>query len=359
MNDSDKNSQNTPKINRLTLITDAWFPQVNGVVTTLSSLVIELNQQGIEVDVIQPNDYPNLPLPTYKEIRLVWNFKGLKNRLLEFKPDAVHIATEGSLGWVGRNIAKQLKFPFTSAYHTRYPEYVRARAPIPEKWTYGLLKRFHKRAQRTLVPAESIKQDLKEKGFNNLLLMSRGVDTEIFNPQQAQNDTAFKNLVRPIQLFVGRVAPEKNLEAFLSIDNKGTKVVIGSGPSQEKLAKKYPNVFFLGAKKGIELAECYASADVFVFPSVTDTFGVVNIEAIACGTPVAAYNVTGPKDIITSGINGYVNDDLASAIEQALSIDRQTIHLSIPEYTWSHAAQQFLKALSPIERHVWDKISSH
>lgn len=337
------------EIRRITLITDAWFPQINGVVTTLSSLVKELEQQDIVIDVIQPNDFPNFPMPTYKEIRLVWNSIGLKKRLIEFAPDALHIATEGTLGWHARKLAKQLKIPFTTGYHTRYPEYVRARLPIPEKWTYALLRRFHKPAMRTLVPAPSIMQELRERDFEHLALMSRGVDSTNFNPQRAAECKSYTGLTRPIQLFVGRIAPEKNIEAFLNCQTRGTKVVIGSGPDQQRLEKAYPDVRFLGAKKGADLAAHYAAADVFVFPSITDTFGVVNIESIACGTPVAAFNVTGPKDIITAGINGYVDDNLSSAIAKALQINPEQIHRSIPEYTWPQATKQFLQALAPIK----------
>ena len=343
---------NSP-IQKITLITDAWFPQINGVVTTLSSLVKELEHQGLVIDVIQPNDYPSIPMPTYKEIRLVWNVKDLKKRLIEFAPDAVHIATEGTLGWYARRLAKQLKFPFTTGYHTRYPEYVRARIPIPTKWTYTLLRFFHKPAVRTMVPALSIKQELESKNFKHLTLMSRGVDTAIFNPKRAQECKSYIGLKKPIQLFVGRIAPEKNIEAFLNCKTIGTKIVIGSGPDQQRLEKAYPEVQFLGAKRGADLAAYYAAADVFVFPSVTDTFGVVNIESIACGTPVAAFNVTGPKDIITAGINGYVDDNLSTAITKTLKIKREQVHLSIPEYTWPHAAKQFLQALAPIKNKAW------
>jgi len=332
-------------IKRLTLVTDAWKPQVNGVVTTLSNLVIQLQNQGINVDVIQPNDYPSFALPTYKEIRCVWKPTGLSNRIKAFQPDAIHIATEGTLGWFARHFAKKNGIPFTSGYHTRYPEYVRARWPIPESFTYSLLKRFHRLADKTLVPAQSILDELTNKGFTNLHLMSRGVDTETFNPSRY----TVLPYPKPIQLYVGRIAPEKNIEAFLEIETSGSKVLIGDGPSLKKLKQKYPQAHFLGVKKGVELAQYYASADVFVFPSITDTFGVVNIEAITCGTPVAAYPVTGPKDIITEQVNGSTNDSLEIAINKALLLDRTHIHLSIPQYTWQHASQQFLKILSPID----------
>ncbi|MDX1351875.1 MAG: glycosyltransferase family 1 protein [Thiomicrorhabdus sp.] len=337
----------THTIKRLTLVTDAWFPQVNGVVTTLSNLVNELTDKGMVVDVIQPNDYANFPLPSYPEIRCVWRPKGLTNRILNFKPDAIHIATEGSLGWFARHIAIKHGLPFTSGYHTRYPEYIRARYPMPMKSSYAVLRYFHKAAQRTLVPAESIMHDLEAKGFKNLHLMSRGVNTRIFNPEQH----TLLGYPKPILLYVGRVAPEKNIEAFLTLDYPGSKLIIGDGPQRKALQKKYPEAIFLGVKKGSELARYYASADTFVFPSKTDTFGVVIIESIACGTPVAAYPVTGPQDIITEGLNGATDNCLKTAITKALTLPRKTIAVSIPQYTWEHAVQQFITVLAPINWH--------
>lgn len=338
------NQVNQQPIKRLTLVTDAWFPQINGVVTTLSNLVIELTNQGIEVDIIQPSEYKSFPLPTYHEIRCVWRPKGLENRILSFKPDAIHIATEGSLGWFARRIAIKNELPFTTGYHTRYPEYIRARLPIPITVIYALLRFFHTPAQKTLVPAQSILQDLDVKGFKHLALMTRGVNIDVFNPQQKRD----LNYTKPIMLYVGRIAPEKNIESFLKLDMPGSKIIIGEGPELDNLKSRYPKCHFLGAKKGNELAQYYSSADVFVFPSKTDTFGVVNIEAIACGTPVAAYPVTGPKDIITEGLNGSINDNLQTAIQQALVLPKENIHLSIPQFNWPHAAQQYLQNLSPI-----------
>lgn len=336
-----------PSITKLTLVTDAWHPQVNGVVTTLSHLVAEMQKMGIKVDVIQPSDYPNLPLPTYPEIRWVRRAKGLEERILKFEPDAIHIATEGALGWKSRRIAKKHRLPFTTGYHTKYPEYIHKRfswVPIP--WVYRVLRYFHNAGQKTLVPTESLKTELLEKGFKHVGIMSRGVDTTLFNPNK-QSDLGY---TPPIYLYVGRIAPEKNLEAFLDLNLPGTKIVVGQGPDLDKLSIAYPSVQFVGPLQGEELARHYASADVFVFPSITDTFGVVNIEAIACGTPVAAFPVTGPKDIVKPGINGALNEDLQEAIEQALILDRTPIAQSIPEYTWEGAAKQFLGHLSPISR---------
>lgn len=333
-------------MNKLTLVTDAWEPQINGVVTTLMQLVKELEKKGVLVDVIHPNDYRTIPMPTYPEILLVWQSSGLKNRILNFKPDAVHIATEGSLGWKARGICLKAGLPFTTAYHTQYAEYVNKRISIPKSWVWSVLRRFHRPASITFVPAESIKTELEKQGFKNIVLMSRGVDTELFNPGQA-TDMVYE---RPIMLYVGRVAIEKNLEKFLSLDLPGSKLIVGRGPSIKHLAKKYPDVVFVGAKTGLDLAHYYASADVFVFPSLTDTFGIVNIEAIASGTPVAAYPVNGPKDIITQGLNGMLEEDLEQAIVAALKLNKDNISNSIPQYSWSNASEQFLNNLELIDK---------
>ncbi len=341
----------SPNFKKVTLVTDAWSPQVNGVVTTLSQLVKQLQQRGIEVDIVHPNDYDHIPLPTYKEIPWVWRAKGLKQRIESFQPDAIHIATEGALGWKARRIAIQNHWPFTSAYHTKYPEYIRARFPIPISWSYALLRAFHRKATRTFAPADSIRQELGKQGFHNLVGMTRGVDTSIFNPQAALNHEQRQQLGLSdhFYLYVGRIATEKNLQAFLDLELPGQKVVVGKGPELDKLQASYPKVLFAGAKFGKELAQFYASASVFVFPSLTDTFGVVNIEAIACGTPVAAFPVTGPKDILTPGINGVMQQNLADAILQAEKLDRAPLPQSIHAYTWQAAADEFIQSLAFIE----------
>ncbi|MGC9386428.1 MAG: glycosyltransferase family 4 protein [Hydrogenovibrio sp.] len=334
-------------IQRLSLVTDAWHPQVNGVVTTLSQLVDQLQRQQIEVDVIHPNDYQSVPLPTYPEIPLVWRAKGLRKRLLDFKPNAIHIATEGLLGWKARRIALQHRLPFTTAYHTKYPEYIHERFPIPQRWIYALMRRFHRPAHHTFVPGESILQELQLQNFQHLVLMTRGVNTDIFHPNAATQSDASKP---PVYLYVGRIAPEKNLSAFLDLNLPGHKVVVGKGPDLAKLQEAYPEVEFTGPKYDHELAAYYADAKVFVFPSRTDTFGVVNLEAIACGTPVAAFPVTGPKDIITPGLNGILSEDLQAAILEAAKLKphAQQIAASIPQYTWEGAAQQFIQHLAYI-----------
>ncbi|WP_028485407.1 glycosyltransferase family 4 protein [Hydrogenovibrio halophilus] len=339
-----------PAIRRLTLVTDAWSPQVNGVVTTLSQLVKQLQNQGIEVDVIQPGDYPSIPLPTYKEIPWVWRAPDLAERLRQFEPEALHIATEGALGWKARKLAKRWGWPFTTAYHTQYPQYVRARAPIPESWTYALLRRFHRPATRTFVPTASMRETLSRAGFSHLTHMTRGVDNRYFHPHADRSPDYQKppGLAETYYLYVGRVAPEKNLRAFLDLNLPGQKVVVGDGPERDALETDYPDALFTGAQSGANLAGLYAGARAFVFPSLTDTFGVVNIEAIACGTPVAAFPVTGPKDIITPDLNGVLSSDLYTAIIDAQSLKHPDLAKTIPEYTWRGASRQFLHNLAYI-----------
>ena len=336
----------TDSIRRITLVTDAWSPQINGVVTTLTQLVNHLRENGIDVDVIQPSDYPHFPMPTYPEIPVVWRAKGLKQRILDFKPDAIHIATEGALGIRARRIAIRQNWPFTTAYHTKYPEYLAKRFPIPQSWVYAWLRRFHRKATRTFAPAQAIIDELYKHGFEHLVMMSRGVDQTIFNPQQRIK----LPYPKPILLYVGRIAVEKNIDAFLQLDIPGTKLLVGEGPAHAELEKRYPDAIFVGAKKGKELAQFYASADVMVFPSLTDTFGLVNIEAMACGTPVAAFPVTGPIDIIQPSINGEMDDNLTLAIEHALKIDRNQIAPSVSDYDWNQVSQQFLDNLARITR---------
>ncbi|QBZ83633.1 GDP-mannose-dependent alpha-mannosyltransferase [Hydrogenovibrio crunogenus] len=354
INTHNQNTQQTSSLNargiqRLTLVSDAWQPQMNGVVTTLTQLVQQLHKSGVEVDVIHPNDYATMPLPTYPEIPFVWRAKDLEKRMTRFNPDAIHIATEGALGWRARRIALKNRLPFTTAYHTKYPEYIHERFPIPARWIYHILKWFHRPAYNTFVPAPSILNELKRKGFPHLVLMTRGVNTELFNPNRALNQKQSQQT--PCYLYVGRVAPEKNITAFLDLELPGQKIVVGKGPDLENLKKTYPDVDFVGPKEGSELAEYYANASVFVFPSLTDTFGVVNLEAIASGTPVAAFPVTGPKDIITQGVNGVLDHDLKTAIEKASLLKTpNSIANSIPDYTWQAATQQFLNHLAIITK---------
>lgn len=339
----------THAIKRLTLVTDAWLPQINGVVTTLTQLVTQLRRQRIDVDVIHPYDYPTIGLPTYPEIPVVWRAKGLEKRLLTFKPQAIHIATEGALGWRVRRLALKHHLPFTTAYHTKYPEYLAERLPIPSSWIYKLLCHFHAPATRTLTPSHAVLQELSAQGFNHLTWISRGVDQQVFNPSQ-RTDLPYP---RPVLLYVGRIAVEKNLEAFLQIDLPGTKLLVGDGPLKTELQNSYPQAIFVGARKGIELAQYYASADVMVFPSLTDTFGLVNIEAMACGTPVAAFPVTGPIEIIIPGLNGALNPNLKSAVQEALLLNKQGIAESVRDYDWQKVAHSFLENLAIIPKEAY------
>jgi len=329
---------------KLLLATDAWFPQINGVVRTLSTVVGKLREQGHEVEVIASGDFPSVPLPSYPEIRVSIWLKGLRKRIETFNPDAIHIATEGPIGTFTRRYCVKNGFTFTTSFHTRFPEYIRERMPIPLSWTYPPIRNFHRQAFRTLVPTQKLKDDLSNWGFDHLEVWGRGVDTGLFQPDYDSPVDA----PSPVYLNVGRVAPEKNLEAFLDLDLPGSKIVVGDGPQLEELKTRYPEVIFPGAKQGRELAAYYANADVFVFPSLTDTFGLVMLEAIASGTPVAAFPVTGPLDVLKPGITGIMHEDLGIAIEQASQLDRHTCREEAMKLGWDAIANQFLNALMPI-----------
>ena len=347
------------EIKRLLLVTDAWQPQTNGVVTTLNHWIAELVKKGVKVEVISPDGYQKFPLPSYPEIQMVWRAPDLWQRISEFKPHALHIATEGTLGWKVRRLALKNAIPFTTGYHTKYPEYIQQRWPwISPRWVYRLMHYFHKEAKRVLVPAPSIKAELEQQGFEQVGVVSRGVNTQLFSPQRAK-ELAYP---KPIMLYVGRVAPEKNLPAFLNTSLPGTKLVVGKGPELELLQQKYPDVHFLGAKYAEQLAELYASADVFVFPSLTDTFGVVNIEALASGTPVAAYEVTGPKDMVLHGVNGFLEADIQKSLDEVIkqaialkaSVPVSQITKSVKHFQWEQAAVQFYQQLQPISDDHWN-----
>ena len=335
---------------RVCIVTDAWSPQVNGVVRTLTETRRELQALGHAVFMLTPEYFMTLPCPTYPEIRLSIAANGKVGRLIdEFNPDALHIATEGPLGWAARRHALKRDIPFTTAYHTRFPEYVKARFGIPLSWTYSIMRRFHGAASRVMVPTEVVKRDLEAVGFTNVVLWSRGVDVDIFNPVPAgENPRDFLKETRPIFLYVGRVAVEKNVEAFLKLDLPGTKWVVGEGPALAELKRKYPEAYFAGVFPQRELARYYAAADVFVFPSRTDTFGLVLLEALACGLPVAAYPVTGPIDVIGDSGAGALHDDLRIACMKALEIDRTTAREHALKFSWAAAARQFAEHLRPL-----------
>jgi glycosyltransferase involved in cell wall biosynthesis len=334
---------------KLCLVTDAWTPQVNGVVRTLTRTCDELRAMGHEIDVISPDLFNAFPCPTYPEIHLaVLPGRAVARRIRASKPDAVHIATEGPLGMAARRYCRKHKLPFTTAYHTRFPEYVAARLAVPVGWSYAWLRRFHRDARSIMVATESIESDLRNRGFDNIRRWSRGVDTELFRPRDEANRKALLDLPRPIHLYVGRVAVEKNIEAFLSLDLPGSQVVIGDGPQLETLRRRFPKAHFLGRKVGEDLAKHYAAADVFVFPSLTDTFGLVVLEALASGLPVAAFPVPGPRDILTDSDAGVLDADLAKAAERALQLSAAQCRAWAEKFSWRAATEQFLGNLAPI-----------
>ena len=332
---------------RIAIITDAWEPQVNGVVTTLKTTQQTLNSLGNTVEVFTPNNFKSIPCPTYPEIRLALNPKTkLKKALAAFAPEAIHIATEGPMGLAARSICKNNNWAFTTSYHTQFPEYIRERFPIPLKSSYAFFRWFHSGATRTMVGTQRQEDLLILHGFKNLVRWPRGVNTEIFTP----NDKNFLPDTRPIYVYVGRVAVEKNIEAYLALDLPGTKYVIGNGPAYDGLSKKYHHVKFIGYKFGKELAQYIAASDVFVFPSKTDTFGIVMLEAMACGIPIAAYPVTGPIDVVRDNLTGCLNEDLKQATQCALKLDPQNCLTQANEFTWEKASKMFLSNTTPVQR---------
>jgi glycosyltransferase involved in cell wall biosynthesis len=330
---------------KIMIVTDAWDPQVNGVVRTLKNTTRELTELGHRVELLTPLEFRTVPCPTYPEIRLsLFPARRVNARIDTFAPDALHIATEGPLGMAARRYALRHGIPFTSAYHTRFPEYVQARFGIPLAATYKFLHWFHGPSQAVMAPTPVVKRDLEKYGFTNVVLWSRGVDLEIFHPQESK----VLNTARPIFLYVGRVAIEKNVEAFLKLDLPGSKWVAGEGPQLAELKSRYPEVNYLGVLSQAELAKVYAAADVFVFPSRTDTFGLVLLEALACGLPVAAYPVTGPVDVLGDGDAGAMNEDLREACLDALKIDRAVARAWAERYSWRAASEQFASHLRPL-----------
>ncbi len=336
---------------RILIITDAWHPQVNGVVRTLTQTSDSLRARGHEVEVIAPSDgYFTLPLPTYPDIRLApFAYSSVKKRITAFAPEAIHIATEGPLGQMARSLCLKWGMPFTTSYHTKFPEYIKARFPfIPLSWSYKFVRDFHNSGGRTMVTTPSMVNFLDARGFTNLAPWARGVDMDIFNPACRDSpEDVYADLPRPIWVNVGRVAVEKNIETFLELDLPGSKVVVGDGPQLEQLKKKYPAIRFTGAKFGEELARYFADADVFVFPSKTDTFGLVIIEAMATGTPVAGYPVSGPIDIIPGSKAGAVNEDLRTACFEALDMKREDCVKHAQNYSWDAVSEVFFNYLTP------------
>jgi glycosyltransferase involved in cell wall biosynthesis len=331
------------------IVSDAWQPQVNGVVRTLATLVRELHGMGVVAEVIGPDRFRTLPCPTYPDIRLsVLPRRKLSKMMTQFRPDALHIATEGPLGMAARSLAQRRGWIFTTAFHTRFPEYLRARTRVPTSWSYAWLRRFHNAGHGLMVATESLSQELAARGFRHLRAWSRGVDLAHFQPEPAE---AWDGLPRPVFLYVGRVAIEKNIGAFLSLDLPGSKVVVGDGPQLAALKAKFPAVHFVGARHGEALSRAYAGGDVMAFPSRTDTFGLVMLESLACGTPVAAFPVTGPKDVLAAGgaAVGAVNEDLRAACLAALKFgDRDACRAYAQTYSWQACAERFFANLVPI-----------
>ena len=328
------------------IATDAWHPQVNGVVRTLTSLANSASGLGTEIEFLTPEGFASLPVPTYPGLRFALpNRREIARRIEAVAPDAIHIATEGPIGWAVRSYCRRHKLAFTTSYTTRFPEYVSVRTGIPESFGYGVMRQFHSASSMIMVATDSLRRELAERGFRRLGYWTRGVNTELFRP----DEPATLDLPRPIFMTMGRVAVEKNLEAFLALDLPGSKVVVGDGPKKAELQRKYPQVKFLGEKKGKDLSSHLAAADVFVFPSLTDTFGVVQLEALACGTPVAAFPVTGPLDVIADHPIGAIDHDLRAACLRALEMSRQTCRNFALERSWENSARQFLGNLTALQ----------
>jgi len=333
-------------VKRILIVSDAWFPQVNGVVRTLSVVTEKLRAMGDTVEVIGPDRFRSIPTPGYAEIRLAIAPKRKLARLVaDFRPEVIHIATEGPLGWAMRSLCRRNHWPFTTAFHTRFPEYLEARTGIPADWSWRVMRRFHEAGDGTFAATTSLRQELTRRGFTKLRPWTRGVDLDKFRPGEGD---PWAGLQRPIFLYAGRVAIEKNIEAFLALDLPGSKVVVGGGPALEGLKQKFPQVTFTGYRENGALARSYAGADVFVFPSRTDTFGLVLLEALASGTPVAAFPVTGPIDVVTDARVGALNEDLRTACLKALDCDRTACREHAEAWSWDACVAQFRAALVPI-----------
>jgi glycosyltransferase involved in cell wall biosynthesis len=331
---------------RLLVITDAWFPQINGVVRTLSTTCQNLRDLGHEVEVIAPERFSSIPCPTYPEIRLALCTPGRLGRLIAAaQPDAVHIATEGPLGIAARSWLRSNAVPFSTSFHTMFPLYLKLRFGLPERWTFSAIRRFHGAATATMYSTPTLRDLLASHGFGNLVRWVRGVDTELFTPGDAE-PLPFE---RPIQLYVGRIAVEKSLEDFLRADTPGTKVLVGDGPARSKLEAEFPEAQFLGTRTGEDLVRHYRAADVFVFPSRTDTLGLVMLEAMACGVPVAGFPVQGPADVVGDSAAGVLHEDLSIAIRDALGIDSQVCRARALEHSWARSTQEFFDNLVPID----------
>lgn len=333
---------------RIVVVTDAWFPQVNGVVRTLRTVGDEVERMGHSITFITPDLFRTVPCPTYPEIRLCINAGARIASMMEAEaPDAVHIATEGPLGMAARRWCLRNDFPFTTAFHTRFPDYVHARFRVPVNWSWAVLKWFHGPSKGVMVATRTLETELNERGLTNTKLWTRGVDLALFRPTKS---ALFDHLDAPVFLFVGRVAIEKNIEAFLKLDLPGTKVVVGDGPQRRQLQAAFPDTVFAGEQHGDMLAMHFSAADVFVFPSLTDTFGLVMLEAMACGLPVAAFPVPGPVDVVTDHRAGVLDTDLAKAARAALTLSGEDAHRHATGYSWENCARLFLSNLHSVAR---------
>jgi len=330
---------------QLALVTDAWHPQQNGVVRVLDTLLRLLKTDGHQIDIISPEQFTTVPCPTYPEIPLaVFPGKMVAQKLESLNPDAIHLATEGPLGWAARSWCLRNKIPFTTAYHSKFPEYLQARTGVPLFIPYAGMRHFHAASAGVLVPSKSVLAELQEWRFDRLKLWSHGVDRDVFKPGPKD---FLEHLPRPIFMNVGRVTIEKNLEAFLNLELPGSKVVVGSGPQRKSLIGKYPEAHFIEVVGDEAPAAAYNAADVFVFPSLTDTFGLVMLEALACGVPVAAFPATGPLDVIGASSAGILSEDLRRAALDALEIKPEICLDRATLFPWSTVKDQFLENLAP------------
>jgi glycosyltransferase involved in cell wall biosynthesis len=329
---------------RILVATDAWHPQLNGVVRTLTMMAEAAEGFGVQISFLTPQSFRTFAMPSYPDLRLALPGPAKTAQLIEqAQPDSIHIATEGPIGLLVRRYCRKHRLSFSTSFHTRFPEYISARLPIPESWSWAALRRFHGPSQAVMAATPALAAELRARGFRNVVLWPRGVDARLFHPREVD-----LGLPRPIFVCVGRVAVEKNLEAFLELDLPGTKLIVGDGPARASLARKYPQAVFLGARQGEELAQAYAAADVFVFPSRTDTFGLVLLEALASGLPVAAFPVTGPRDVIGTAPVGVLNDDLRIACLSALEVSPQACLAFAQKHTWEASARAFVDQMADI-----------
>lgn len=352
-NDMAASARFAPRALRIAIATDAWQPQVNGVVRTLEHVVEEIKAMGHHVRIIEPGQFNTCRMPRYREIRLaMMPGRGVARKLRAYAPDAVHIATEGPIGVAARRFCGRMGWPFITSYHTQFPFYLQRYAHIPPRLTYRFIRWFHGEADRVLVPTNRVKQELEANGLDNAAVWTRGVDTRVFHPGAGTD--RYADLPRPVFLYAGRVAVEKNIEAFLDLDLPGSKVVVGDGPAKPRLMRKYSHAHWVGYRFGEDLARHYADADVLVFPSRSDTFGIVMLEANACGLPIAAYPVTGPIDVVKHGQTGILDEDLQAACLAALKLDRQTCRQYAEQHSWKRCAQMVVDNVTTIDHHVDD-----